>query len=344
MQQRLFKYKRDPERLPTRQLTERSFYILALVERYSLLSSQLIVHLAPGNEDVTYKHLQTLYHMGLINRFAFPRIGNPSEFWYYLDNTHALDLLAEQGSDPAGLDYEAVRRNKEKDYAAIMDPALVDEMQGRLLFLKHEAMISRFHATLELACQKTAGKIVLTTWQQGAGLWDSVKAPKLSYKNNRLYELNEAEKLPHRPDAFFTLYVQGAPSGEQFRNYFYEADRKNTSTTKHNRKLRAHFHYIVKQRLHQLRYGIDRVRAVLIETLDDAWAEQLRQAAEHPGVSGDKPSPLFWFTTSRLFTEQIEVQEGKHTKLIPRFLLNPEIIFQRIWAPPAQQQLFSLFD
>ena len=344
MQQRLFKYKRDPERLPSRQITERSLRILALVERFRLLSSQLIVRLISGNEDVTYKHLQTLYHRGLINRFAFPRIGNPSEFWYYLDSTPALDLLAEQGSDPATLDYEVVRRNKEKNYAAIMDPACVDEMQGRLLFLKHEAMISRFHAMLELACTQSAGKIVLTNWQQGASLWDSVKAPKLSYRDNRLCELDEAEKLPHRPDGFLTLYVRDAPSGEQFRNYFYEADRKNTSTTKHNRKLRAHFHYIVKQRLHQLKYGIERVRAVLIETLDDDWAEQLRTAAEHPGVSGNKPSSLFWFTTSRLFTEQVEVREGNRTKLLPKFLLNPEIIFQRIWAPPAQQQLYSLFD
>lgn len=96
MQQRLFKYKRDPERLPSRQITERSLRILALVERFRLLSSQLIVRLISGNEDVTYKHLQTLYHRGLINRFAFPRIGNPSEFWYYLDSTAALDLLAEQ--------------------------------------------------------------------------------------------------------------------------------------------------------------------------------------------------------------------------------------------------------
>jgi hypothetical protein len=344
MQQRLFKYKRDPERLPSRQLTERSLSILALVERYRLLSSSLIVGLTPGNEDVTYRHLQTLYHMGLLNRFAFPRIGNPSEFWYYLDSTRALDLLAERGSDPSSLDYEGVRRNREKNYAAIMDTNQVDEMQGRLLFLKHEGMISRFHATLELACRKTAGRIVLTTWRQGAGLWDSVQAPKLSYKNNQLFELDEAEKLPHRPDAFFTLYVKDAPAGDQFRNYFYEADRKNTSTTKHNRKLRAHFHYIVKQRLHQLRYGIDRVRAVLIETLDDDWAEQLRQAAEHPGVSGNKPSPLFWFTTSRLFTEQVELREGNRTKILPKFLLSPEIIFQRIWAQPAQQQLYSLFD
>jgi hypothetical protein len=186
--------------------------------------------------------------------------------------------------------------------------------------------------------------VALAQWRQGASLWDTVAAPKLSYQGNQLFETRETETLPHRPDAFFTLYVRDAPEGEQYRNYFYEADRKHTSTTKHNRKLRAHFQYIVKQRLHQLRYGIERVRAVLIETLDDSWADTLRAAAADPSVSGVKPSPLFWFTTSRLFNEPVEVGEGSRMKKLPKYLLHPEIIFQPIWAAPADQTLFSLFD
>src|SRR2546428_2197206 len=33
-----------------------------------------------------------------------------------------------------------------------LNPKLIEEMQGKLLFLKRESMISRFHAMLELAC------------------------------------------------------------------------------------------------------------------------------------------------------------------------------------------------
>lgn len=39
-------------------------------------------------------------------------------------------------------------------------------------------------------------------------------------------------------------------------HFFYEADRKHTSTPKHNRKLRAHFDYIVKQQLREAVYGV----------------------------------------------------------------------------------------
>ncbi len=41
--------------------------------------------------------MQQLYHKGLVNRFAFMRGKNPSEFYYYLDNPAALDLLVLNG-------------------------------------------------------------------------------------------------------------------------------------------------------------------------------------------------------------------------------------------------------
>ena len=59
------------------------------------------------------------------------------------------------------LPFEEVRHNKEKDYSAIHNPRKLDEMQGRLQFLKHELMISRFHAMLEMACNRSSGKVEL---------------------------------------------------------------------------------------------------------------------------------------------------------------------------------------
>jgi len=43
----------------------------------------------------------------------------------------------------------------------VNNPKLIEEMQGKLLFLKHEAMISRFHAMLELACNQSTGRAEL---------------------------------------------------------------------------------------------------------------------------------------------------------------------------------------
>jgi hypothetical protein len=350
MQQRLRKYRRDPrhaETLGNRQITDRSLEIISNLSYYRFLPTSLLVALIKGYARITQRHLQMLFHRGLINRFTFPRIGNPGEFIYYLDNIQALELLIEQGwSEQDDLPFEEVRNNKEKGYSAIHDAARVDELQGRLLFLKHELMISRFHGMLELACKKSDGKVELTDWRQGSELWNTVEVPKLRYERpkdgqqeGRWFDSEDTEILPHRPDAFFTL-----KRGEEELHFFYEADRKHTSTKKHNRKLRAHFHFIVKQRRHQEHYGVCRIRAVLIETISSSWAEELRQATNHYTVSGLKPSPLFWFTTAELFIKPVEIKEGRRSRQMPLYLTRPEIIFDRIWAAPIDDTLYSLFD
>ena len=345
MQQRLHKYRRDPERLPTRKITERSVEIIGIVERYKFLPTSLISALASGNERITKRHLQSLYHNRFLNRFTFPRVGNPGEFIYYIDDGRALSLLLDHGAPQGTLDWEGAKRNKEKQYCDINLGHRIDDMQGRLMHLHHEIMISRFHAMLELACRNLGGKVELVAWRQGPQLWHRVEVAKLHYdEKGNWRELDQTERLPHRPDAFFTLHFPQEPEGRQNAHFFYEADRKHTSTKKHNRKLRAHFHYIVKQRRHEQDYGIKRVRAVLIETISDDWADELRSAATHPTVSGNKPSPLFWFTTSRLFTQPQEIEEGKSKRQIPYFMLHPEIVFKRVWASPVDPTLYSLFD
>jgi hypothetical protein len=198
---------------------------------------------------------------------------------------------------------------------------------------------------LELACRQEKNAVELADWRQGSELWNRVEVSKLYYDDaGNWRELDQTEMLPHRPDAFFTLHFPDEPAGRQQAHFFYEADRKHTSIKKHNRKLRAHFHYIVKQRRHEKYYGIKRVRAVLVETIDDDWADTLRSAAAHPVVSGSKPSPLFWFTTSRLFTQQIETENNGRKRQVPYYLLHPEIVFKRLWASPVDDTLYSLFD
>lgn len=337
MQQRLKKYSRDPSTLAAvaqKRITETSLAILATIHDYKIIPTSLLVRLVPGHEKNIQRHLQQLYHKGFINRFAFMRGKNPGEFHYYLDNTAALDLLLEHGVERETLEFEEVRRNREKAYCDVNNPATAEEMQGRLLFLKHEAMISRFHGMLELACSRSEGKVQLTDFRQGPSLWQKVEVPKLAYRDGVWRILEEIEELPHRPDAFFTLRFPNNSDREAV-HFFYEADRHRTNAHKYNKKLRAHFHFIVKQKRHQEIYGIDRVRAVLTETVDDEWAEHLRQAASHIAVSGSKPSPLFWFTTSRLF-------KGNGSQ--PTYLGRPDIVFARIWASPVDDTLHSLID
>jgi hypothetical protein len=258
-----------------------------------------------------------------------------------LDNTAALDLLMAGGVEAATLNRDEVRRNKEKAYCDINDPKKSEDAPGRLLFLQHEAMISRFHAMLELACNRSGKLVELIDFQQGASLWSKVEIPKLSMRGGQWLDSEETEYLPHRPDAFFTLQV--GRSVRESLHFFYEADRHRANTYKYNKKLRAHFHFIVKQKRHQEIYGVNRIRAVLTETIDDEWAERLRTAAGGVMVSGSKPSPLFWFTTSRLFTESTGGVGDSHRSM-PVYLAQPEIVLKKIWASPVDETLHSLID
>lgn len=345
MQQRLKKYSRDfhsSAALASRRITETSLSIIATIHDYRIVPTSLLVRLVQGHEKNIQRHLQQLYHKGLVNRFAFMRGKNPGEFHYYLDNTEALDLLIAQGVDPNSLERKEVRRNREKGYCDVNNPTLVEEMQGKLLFLKHEVMISRFHAMLELSCTHSGGNVELNEFQQGPRLWHKVEVPKLAHRNGTWQELDQAELLPHRPDAYFTLSFPNEPEREGL-HFFYEADRHRTNTHKYNKKLRAHFHFVVKQKLHQQFYGTNRIRAVLTETVDDEWAERLREAASDVAVSGSKPSPLFWFTTSRLFLDEM-IEPGTQTRKVCTYLHRPEIVLKKIWATPVDDTLYSLLD
>jgi hypothetical protein len=343
MQHRLRKYSRDKSTLAavaSRQITDTSLAIIATIHDYRIIPTSLLTRLVKGHEKNIQRQLQQLYHKGLINRFAFMRGKNPGEFHYYLDSLEALDLLSAHGVEGDTLEVEEVRRNREKRYCDVNNPKHVEEMQGRLLFLKHEAMISRFHAMLELACIHSDGKVELADFQQGPALWQKVETPKVVFRDRDWQELDQTEDLPHRPDAFFTLSFPSAKDRPPL-HFFYEADRHRTNANKYNKKLRAHFHFIVKQKKHQPIYGIDRVRAVLTETVDDEWAEHLRRSANHAVVSGSRPSPLFWFTTSRLFTDE-SAQAGDRKR--PAYLAQPEIIFRKIWASPVDDTLHSLIE
>lgn len=134
MQQRFHKNKRDPDRLPPREITDRSIEIISFIERYKFLPTSFVCALAGGNKRITQRHLQSLYHKGFINR-----VGNPGEFIYYIDDTRSLTLLVNSGADRETLDFEGVKRNKEKAYSDINFGTRIDDMQGSLMHLLHHA-------------------------------------------------------------------------------------------------------------------------------------------------------------------------------------------------------------
>jgi hypothetical protein len=208
-------------------------------------------------------------------------------------------------------------------------------------------MISRFHGMLELACRASEGRAKLLAWHQGPVLYHSIEAPKIVYRNGEWHREEGDERIPHRPDALFSIHGAGH---DEPRHFFYEADRKTTNSKRIIKKLRGHFYYIAKARQHREDYGIQRIRAVLTETLDTKWAEALRIAAQHPVVSGPKPSELFWFTASDLFTKQVQTPitpGSKRPRQVPYYLEHPGVIFRRLWFTPLDSvgaQPRSLLD
>ena len=344
MQQRLRKFIRQPDRLDTRQLTDKGIEAIAIVERYRFIPTSLLVRLMPGEITNNYRHLQTLFHKGFVNRFALPKYGGPGEFIYYLDTPQSLNLLIDHGlisPDDKKYREHIITGNREKDYASIhRDP----DVQGKLLFIQHELMVSRFHWLLELGCRKLAGKVILEQWKQGPELWNRVEVPKARFSTatREVVELDKTQALPHRPDAFFTLRFTSKPTAQQLSHFMYEADRGTENTTRFKLKLRAHHHAIVKQQLQRRLacYNVHSIRAVLIESTDMHWAHNLRESAKHPIVSA-RPSPLFWFTTSAVFTKPLQIGNDRPR---PAYLHHPETVFDRIWASPADDRLLHLAD
>ena len=324
-------------------ISDRDLDLLRVILRYRFSPTSELVRLVEGNQRVTCDRLLKLYKAHLVNRWAFPGIP-PSEFFYYLDNRAALDILADRrGLNVVPPMLDELKAHREKDYAQ----AAARGQHMQLGFLRHSLMLSRLHFMLELACKKSAGKIALEQWRQGGELAGyKVAVKKIQARrgagNEYLWQENdfETERLPVEPDALFTLRFTERPAEQQLVHFLYEADRGTMTSTDLMKKLRAYWYLIKKQQRHQEAFGIHPVRAVLIETTAEARGQQLMDLVGHPLVAGPaKRAGLFWFTISPLFTG---FEDGRAAG-VARYLDRPEIVLKDIWALP-DRTMHSLAD
>ena len=276
MQQRLPKMRRAPEAVAGKRVTERGIRIIETIAHYRFLTARNIVRIVGGNEDVSHRHLQRLYHQNLISRFTLPEPSQHGEFVYFLDNSTGLRQLADTTKlDASKLNWDEIRQHREK-YAVRETHSI-----GQFLFIQHELMISAFHAEMEIATKNSDGSVELERWRQGPSLWNTVKGV-------------HGKTHPHRPDAFFALRFPNAPEGQQRSNFFYEADRDTCNMTRIRQKLEAHLLFFA-QGLHTEKYNIRKVRAVLIETVSAKRSEQMRNVARDMAASLPLASQIFWF-------------------------------------------------
>jgi hypothetical protein len=311
-------------------VTDRDLDILDAVLRYRFCSAAQIVRLAGGNEDVTHRRLRRLWERGLVTRWAFPGFRTHSEFYYYLDSREPLDLLAERRHHeihPQML--EEIRSHREKDYSG----AAIRGQHMQLGFLNHGLMISRMHFMVEMACRKSGGVVALEAWCQGgqiAGHKAEVPKVRSTRQGAQVFwqEIDETERVPVEPDALFTLRFKDRAEERQLAHFFYEADRGTMVMTDMLRKMRAYYHFVKRQQ-HRTAFGVHPIRAVLIETTDEARGKKLMELACHPLVCGrGKRAGLFWLTVSPLFTDPTPGDAQ------PGYLDRPELVLEPIWALP----------
>jgi len=312
-------------------ITDRDLDILDAVLGYRFCSAAQIVRLAGGNEDVTHRRLRRLWERGLVARWAFPGFRTHSEFYYYLDSREPLDLLAERRHleiHPQMLD--EIRSHREKDYSG----AAIRGQHMQLGFLNHGLMISRMHFMVEMTCKRSGGAVALESWCQGgqiAGHKAEVPKVRSTRRAGDVFwqEVDETERVPVEPDALFTLRFKDRPQDLQLAHFFYEADRGTMVLTDMLRKFRGYYHFVKKQQRHKEAFGIHPVRAVLVETTDEARGKRLMELVNHPLVAGPtKRAGLFWFTISALFIDPVEGSP------VPRYLEQPELVLDPIWALP----------
>ncbi len=273
---RLPKARREPEAFAGRKLTDRSLKIIEIIGRYRLVAASAIIRLAGGNEDVTHRHLQMLYHRNLVGRMSRPGNTRNTEFAYFLENSEETRALVNDrriNRELLGLEFGR-RKNGNGE-----------NRPGRLLFIEHELMIADFHAAIEMATRASGGRVELEEWRQGTSTWDRVAVA------------DSGTVLPHRPDAYFVLRFRTAPPGQQRSRFFYEADRGTTNTTRFKLKLQAYLSFFLSGQYRE-RYGAEKVRAVLVESNTENRMQQLMAVAS--GLAETEPfaGMLFWFAAS----------------------------------------------
>jgi|SRR5579872_420691 len=338
---RLSKFKREPSAFAHNRFTPLDMAIIDAIVRFRFIESSQLISFLAGNRNVIHRHLQKLWHLGLINRFSFPSLLGSQKANYYIDNPKTLQLWA--ASSDVEIDKELrkeVQAHAEKEYYRLSDPAYSAEHQGKHFFTQHELMLTRFHVALSLACRASGGRVKLQSWirepkPDGA----QVVVPRVRWSSRRgawEEDIDHSERVPHRPDAFFTVSIEdGVGSEPRLAHFFYEADRATMTVADMRQKLRGYFYFIKKEAAQRQIYNAHPIRAVLIETLNPKRAEQLRDLVQDGSVCGPGRTGLFWITIS----EHKSADEGEIRKLT-----GPDRILTRIWRLPVDEQFHSMLD
>ena len=220
-------------------LSQADLDILSLVLDHRFLRRDHASLLTGRHEKRLHRNLLKLSTHGYLTTVRLPQ----QKHIYGLGNA-GLDVLAERGLGSPDLAGVRLRTHELSE-----------------LFLKHEMMIVDIHVKLTVSSK--TGETRLLSWNEGSQLYDEVTVSDRKGNN----------RLPVRPDAFFTLEDSCRPEGANRAHFVLEADRSTANHARFQEKIRAYWSYI-EQGLHEKKYGVKGFR-VLTVTLTDARARNL---------------------------------------------------------------------
>lgn len=271
---------------PPLQIQGRDIEILQAVFEHRFLIVPLLASIFPPSEqdrtrrymgypvnvtDETHsnlrRRLRKLFHHAYLTRFHLP---TSAEHVYALDNRGAELLRERQLPLPLSIDWTEKNRDVKTPY------------------VEHTLMVARFRVALELAT-RVHPKISLEHFER-----ESLDLKAEWKRDNKRVYVN--------PDAFFILKDESQPSGQQYLNYFLEADR---STMQLSRMLDKYARYslMFQDNIHKQAFDVSDFRVLTI-------TKSRERASNLASITADEAAPiphahksLYYFTTEETYSE-----------------------------------------
>lgn len=264
-QQRLPRFKRNPEAAGSFQITERDIELLRQVAEHRFIRSEWLVKLVAGSRQQLLRRLNLLYHHGYLER--------PLSQLDYYQKGGSKSLVYGLASRGAG----RLRRDLDMPFER-MDWTTRNKGIGRL-FLEHTLMVSDFMAALELDCRN----------HPEVRLIYAHELPQFKGGEGRREPFRWTVDLPGKrrvgvvPDKVFALEVTYPDCRIERTCYFLEADQGTMPIERRDlrqscmlRKLKS-YEGAYATGFHRTRLNAERFR-VLIITPQAKRAQNIREA------------------------------------------------------------------
>lgn len=266
-QQRLPRFKRDPEAAGSFQITERDIELLRHVAEHRFIRSEWLVKLAAGSRQQLLRRLNLLYHHGYLER---PRA--QLDYYHQGGSKSLVYGLASRGAG-------RLRRDLNMPFER-MDWTTRNKGVGRL-FLAHTLMVSDFMVALELDCRERPNVRILYSHE--------LPMPKGREKRREHFrwtvDLPGKRRVGVVPDKVFAIEVMHPEGRIERTHYFLEADQGTMPIERRNlrqscvlRKLRA-YEETYSSRIYRTKLGAERFRALIVARQPERVAHITEAAA-----------------------------------------------------------------